>query len=152
MASEVGRPISLGYLAEIAAAYVDAWKAGSRTPTAAVADRLALEEGVIREPSTIERLVRRARKEGLLGPAPSGKAGGELTQRALDLLEERAEDRERYRQRHSWIWMTHPSFPDREPVRATEAAFRVWKKRGWKKLGPADAPPGVVSPKQRGRA
>lgn len=68
------------FYAELAAAYVDRVKAGSRRPVADLAAQEYLSEDRVRT------LVARARKKGFLTPAEPGKPGGELTARAEEML------------------------------------------------------------------
>jgi hypothetical protein len=74
-----GHPNS--YYAEIAARYVAIVAKGSRTPIADLAQELFLTSDYVRD------LVATARKRGLLTrPSRRGRAGGELTARALEAL------------------------------------------------------------------
>jgi hypothetical protein len=66
--------------ARVAEAYVAAFNAGSRTPAADVARRWKMSAGKIRD------LLFKARRRGLLTAAPDGKLGGELTDKARELL------------------------------------------------------------------
>ncbi len=67
-----------GYYAEVAAAYVS--RLDSSSALADLADELALS------PSQARNLLYAARRKGLLTEAPGGKAGGQLTDKAKDLL------------------------------------------------------------------
>jgi hypothetical protein len=74
--------------AQIAAAYIEALKTGSRKPNEAVAKRLGLKTTAVRD------AVHRARRDGLLTQTVraghQGVYGGELTQKAIDLLTRQA--------------------------------------------------------------
>jgi hypothetical protein len=78
------RPGSRGrddvHYAEVAAAYVAAFKAGSDRPVVDVADSLYVA------PKTVSNKLFRARERGLLTSPPRGRAGGELTGKAKALL------------------------------------------------------------------
>jgi hypothetical protein len=74
------RSSSLLRLAAIAARYVDRINAGDRTPVASVAGELGLKQEQVRD------RLHRARYAELLTPASRGRAGGQLTQFAVDLL------------------------------------------------------------------
>lgn len=67
--------------AEIAAAYVSAVAAGARAPNRVLAQKLGLSEASIRA------LVRDLRSEGYLTAPGRGRKGGNLTQKAKQLLE-----------------------------------------------------------------
>ena len=81
-----GRPGRRGhsdlFYASIAARYVAAVRSGSRAPVEKVAADLKLTADHVRD------LLGVARKRGLLTRAPKGKAGGELTDLAKELLSE----------------------------------------------------------------
>jgi hypothetical protein len=66
--------------ARLAEAYVAAWAAGSRTPATDVARRWKLSAAKVRD------LLHKARRRDLLTDTPSGKIGGELTDKARELL------------------------------------------------------------------
>lgn len=78
------RPGSRGrddvHYAEVAAAYVAAFKAGSDRPVVDVAESLYVA------PKTVSNKLFRARERGLLTSPPRGRAGGELTDKAKALL------------------------------------------------------------------
>jgi hypothetical protein len=78
------RPGSRGrddvHYAEVAAAYVAAFKAGSDRPVVDVAESLFVA------PKTVSNKLFRARERGLLTSPPRGRAGGELTDKAKALL------------------------------------------------------------------
>jgi hypothetical protein len=86
-----GRPDSF-YLAW-AVAYVERLRAGSRRPAAELAmDPPVRIEGYVSGEDgawvrTVKDILRTARRRGLLGPAPMGMAGGELTPKAHAMLE-----------------------------------------------------------------
>lgn len=69
------------YYARWAAAYADAL-ARSPQPVADLAARHNLS------PSQIRNLMHACRRRGMLTASPPGRAGGELTQRAVQLLKE----------------------------------------------------------------
>jgi hypothetical protein len=69
--------------AEVAALYVKACSSGSRRPLADLAKRLGYSESRLRSILNAARSERR----GLLTKAPRGRHGGELTPKALDLLQ-----------------------------------------------------------------
>jgi hypothetical protein len=71
-----------GLYARLAEAYVAAFNAGSRTPSADVARRWKLSAAKVRD------LLFKARRRRLLTAAPNGKSGGELTEKAYAILGE----------------------------------------------------------------
>jgi hypothetical protein len=71
--------------ARIAAAYVAACLAGSRSPAADVARRWKLGAGQ-RGASKVRDLLHKARRRGLLTTVSHGKLGGDLTDKARELL------------------------------------------------------------------
>jgi hypothetical protein len=81
------------FYAVIAAAYVDALKRGSHQPVRAAARTLSESSGGIYEPAYVRDLLHVARRRGLLTRPPKGRAGGELTEKALEALSEKREDR-----------------------------------------------------------
>lgn len=68
------------YLASLASQYVQLLDQGSRTPVQALASQLG------QDPAEVRDLIHEARSRGLLTAAPKGRAGGQLTERALALL------------------------------------------------------------------
>jgi hypothetical protein len=66
--------------AELAARYVATIDDKSPAPVADLAREMSLDE------MTVRHLLTAARKRGLLTPAPPGRAGGELTDKAIQLL------------------------------------------------------------------
>src|SRR5439155_8054666 len=75
-----------------AAAYVNALANGSRNPIVDLAAAPPIESGGRRGPessATVRAIVSRARQRGILGPAPSGRAGGDLTPKARRILGQR---------------------------------------------------------------
>ena len=83
------RPGSRGradvYYAEIARMYVERVQAGSRSPAADVARELSAG-GQAYSRSYVRDLLSEARRRALLKRAPRGKSGGQLTDKAIDLL------------------------------------------------------------------
>jgi hypothetical protein len=69
------------FYARWAAEYADAFSRSSH-PVAEMASRHSLS------PSQVRNLVYACRRRGMLTAAPSGRAGGELTARAIGLLKE----------------------------------------------------------------
>jgi hypothetical protein len=82
------------FYAVVAAAYVDALKRGSRQPVRAAARTLGESSGGTYEPAYVRDLLHVARQRGLLTRPPKGRAGGELTEKALGALNEKREARE----------------------------------------------------------
>jgi hypothetical protein len=74
-------------LAEWAEAYVNAHRNRGLRAAGSLWTDLAAETG--ERPQFCQRQVREAVRRGLKTPAPNGKAGGELTERARDLLAQR---------------------------------------------------------------
>lgn len=83
-----GRPDR--YYATIARAYLEAVRRGSRQPVKDVATELSAETGGTISPAYVrdQLHVARSRSRALLTRPPKGKAGGELTEKALRALEE----------------------------------------------------------------
>ena len=77
-----GRP-DIEY-AQIAETYVRIWLSGVPKPTEHLAEQVYLS------PRQVRNVLGQARKRGLLTPAPRGKAGGELTDLAIEILKEHA--------------------------------------------------------------
>ncbi|OLT82490.1 hypothetical protein [Mycobacteroides chelonae] len=73
--------VSDGYLANLADAYVHLVRSGERSVAVKLADMTG------RSSDTIKQHLHRARKAGMLTTVP-GKAGGQLTQKALDAIRE----------------------------------------------------------------
>jgi transposase-like protein len=81
-----GRPDEV--YAEVAAAYVDLVESGTTTsPVKALAEQYGYSV------SAVNNWVAEARNRGLLSRSPRGKAGGHLTERARQLLDETEDDR-----------------------------------------------------------
>jgi hypothetical protein len=76
------------FYAVVAAAYVDALKMGSRQPVRAAARTLSQRSGGTYEPAYVRDLLHGARQRGLLTRPPKVRAGGELTEKALEALSE----------------------------------------------------------------
>jgi hypothetical protein len=72
------------FYAELAAAYVEKLAKGSRRP---VADLASGHRHL--SAARASELIHRAREKGMLTPGPQGKAGGELTEKARMLLDQR---------------------------------------------------------------
>lgn len=68
------------FYAAVAAAYVQALEAGSRSPARDIADARSYSR------SMVNNWIHEARRRDLLTEAPPGRAGGELTERARALL------------------------------------------------------------------
>lgn len=80
------KPFPMFELAEVARDYAALVDAGTANPNRELAERRNVSR------KWIEELVRRARTEGLLSPAPvRGRAGGILTERARTILESNAD-------------------------------------------------------------
>ena len=77
--------------AEVAARYVKAVRSGSRTPVRDVARELNYSQPQMRD------LIHAARTRGMLTAAPQGRAGGELTPEAVEVLEQEIKKRKRRR-------------------------------------------------------
>jgi hypothetical protein len=67
----------------VAAAYVDALGEGSRKPVVDAALKLSEAWGGVYEPDYVRDLLHGARQRGLLTRPPKGRAGGELTGKAI---------------------------------------------------------------------
>ncbi len=78
----LGRP-DIEY-AQHAELYVRVLRSGVPKPTAQLAEQLHLS------PVQVRNIIGQARKRGLLTSAPKGRAGGELTELAIEILKEHA--------------------------------------------------------------
>ncbi len=72
--------------------YVEAQEADPRRPLAWLVDRYGVEAGGTETEAGIRAKLTQARRRGLLTSAPSGRAGGELTDKARRLLGLNEED------------------------------------------------------------
>jgi hypothetical protein len=70
--------------AQMAEMYVRIWDSGVPNTTEHLAEQVSLS------PTQVRNILGQARKRGLLTPAPRGKAGGELTDLAIEMLKEHA--------------------------------------------------------------
>lgn len=135
-----GSRLSDEFLAEVAARYVSLVSSGIRHPIAPLIEQLESEAQVSRSRDAVEGWVRAARRRGLLTPPPPGRAGGELTERALQILTHSSEEMSEAATALEWVWMRHEAL-GRAPAPVTRRALEaVWSERGWVYDGEAEAP------------
>jgi hypothetical protein len=82
------------FYAAVSAAYVDALRRGSRQPVVDAARTLGEAGGGVYKPAYVRDLLHVARGRGLLTRPPRGRAGGELTGKAIEALRQHGEERQ----------------------------------------------------------
>lgn len=116
------------FYARVAAQYVVLLDSGASKPIRMLRKELA-DQGRHLSEASVRDLVRRARDRGLLTKTHRGRAGGQLTQKAIALL--RQTDKETGDQPK--VAMRNPG--DGSVGEATEEAFeKVWKAKGWTRV------------------
>jgi len=123
------------FYADLARRYVGLTRSGTRNPIRALTAELN-DQGIHFAEATVADLLRKARRDlGLLTEAPQGRSGGELTDKAMTLIDQVAANRTYRTKWRTWVRMRHPVTGGE--ARCTQLAFElVWAERGWQLVDP----------------